>query len=126
MGETPVVAVSVDTARVVGDLRRIWEMIGSERLSQLLLDGDQKWIADEFATALRRVHMDLGVRRVRAHAILHDDNDVVRVADDGTVTYNFDRVDAIYDQLLDIGIRPVVELSFMPAALAMATKSSVS
>ena len=93
-------------------------MIGSERLSQLLLDGDQKWIADEFATALRRVHDDLGVQRVRAHAILHDDNDVVRIADDGTVTYDFDRVDAIYDQLLDIGIRPVVELSFMPAALA--------
>ena len=39
------------------------------------------------------------------------------IAGDGTVTYNFDRVDAIYDQLLDIGIRPVVELSFMPAAL---------
>ncbi len=124
-GETPVVAVSVDAARVVGDLRRIWELIGSERLSQLLLDGDQKWIADEFATALRRVHEDLGVRRVRAHAILHDDNDVVRVADDGTVTYHFDRIDAIYDQLLAIGIRPVVELSFMPAALARDPQETV-
>ncbi|HEY9482436.1 MAG TPA: xylan 1,4-beta-xylosidase [Micromonosporaceae bacterium] len=116
--QTPVVAVNVNAAHVVGHLRRVWEMIGAERLSQLLLDGDQKWVADEFATALRRVHDDLGVERVRAHAILHDDNDVVRVADDGTVTYNFERVDAIYDQLLDIGIRPVVELSFMPAALA--------
>ncbi|HZD97840.1 MAG TPA: xylan 1,4-beta-xylosidase [Micromonosporaceae bacterium] len=123
--ETPVVAVSVDASRVVGDLRRVWELIGSERLSQLLLVGDQKWIADEFATALRRVHEDLGVQRVRAHAILHDDNDVVRVADDGTVTYNFDRVDAIYDQLLDIGIRPVVELSFMPAALARDPRETV-
>ena len=118
-------AVSVDAARVVGNLRRVWEMIGSERLSQLLLDGDQKWIADEFATALRRVHDDLGVRRVRAHAILHDDNDVVRTADDGTVAYDFDRVDAIYDQLLDIGIRPVVELSFMPAALARDPQQTV-
>ena len=121
----PVVAVGVDAARVVGKLRRVWELIGSERLSQLLLDGDQKWIADEFATALRRVHDDLGVQRVRAHAILHDDNNVVRTADDGTVAYEFDRVDAIYDHLLDIGIRPVVELSFMPAALARDPQQTV-
>ncbi|GIH18927.1 GH39 family glycosyl hydrolase [Rugosimonospora africana] len=122
---TPVVAVKVDAAHVVGNLRRVWEMIGSERLSQLLLDGDQKWIADEFASALRRVHDDLGVQRVRAHAILHDDNDVVRRGRDGSVTYCFDRVDAIYDQLLDIGIRPVVELSFMPAALARDAQQTV-
>jgi xylan 1,4-beta-xylosidase len=124
VGHAPVVAVSVNAAQVVGQLRRVWELIGSERLSQLLLDGDQKWIADEFAAALRRVHDDLGVRRVRAHAILHDDNKVVQV-DNGTVTYDFDRVDAIYDQLLDIGIRPVVELSFMPAALARDPQETV-
>ena len=123
--QTPLVAVSVDAAHLVGKLRRVWEMIGAERLSQLLLDGDQKWIADEFATALRRVHDDLGVRRVRAHAILDDDNNVVRTTDDGTVTYDFDRIDAIYDQLLEIGIRPVVELSFMPAALARDPQQTV-
>jgi xylan 1,4-beta-xylosidase len=117
-GRPPVLAVGVDAARVTGRLRRVWHMIGSERLSQLLLDGDQKWIADEFAAALRRVHDELGVDRVRAHAILHDDNQVVDVDADGNTRYNFDRVDAIYDELLDIGIRPVVELSFMPAAIA--------
>jgi len=39
--------------------------------------------------------------------------------------YNFDRIDAIYDQLLDMGIRPIVELSFMPAALARDPEQSV-
>src|SRR5262249_21489650 len=110
--------VTVDAATVTGQLRRPWQMIGAERLSQLLLTGDQKWIADEFEAALRRVHDDLGVAYVRAHAILHDDVGVVSRAADGTLSYDFDRVDAIYDKLDDIGLRPVVELSFMPAVLA--------
>jgi xylan 1,4-beta-xylosidase len=121
----PVVAVTVHADRAVGRLKRVWEMIGSERLSQLSLDGDQKWIADEFAAALGRVQRDLGVARVRAHAILHDDNQVVRQTDDGSVTYDFDRIDAIYDRLLDIRLRPVVELSFMPAALARDPQQTV-
>ena len=75
-------------------------------------------IAAEFAAALRLAHDDLGATMVRAHAILHDDNAVVTRGPGGVVRYDFARVDAIYDQLLGLGLRPVVELSFMPAALA--------
>lgn len=100
-------------------------MVGSERLSQLCLGGHQQWIGTEFAAALRQAHNDLGVTHVRAHAILHDDNDVVHRDEAGRLRYNFDRVDAIYDQLLDMGIRPIVELSFMPAALARDPNQSV-
>jgi xylan 1,4-beta-xylosidase len=120
-GIEPVIDVTVRADEVVGRLKRVWEMVGSERLSQLRLTGDEKWIADEFATALRRAHDELGVRRVRAHAILHDDNAVV----DSDGTYDFDRIDAIYDQLLEIGLRPVVELSFMPATLARDPQETV-
>jgi xylan 1,4-beta-xylosidase len=121
----PVVDVVVDAQDVIYPLKRVWELIGSERLSQLRLTGDQQWIADEFATALRRAHDDLGVRGVRAHAILHDDNAVVTVDGTGTVGYDLDRIDAIYDQILEIGIRPIVELSFMPAALARDPQQTV-
>jgi xylan 1,4-beta-xylosidase len=55
---------------------------------------------------------------VRAHAILHDDNAVVHRDEANTLRFDFAKVDAIYDHLLEIGLRPVVELSFMPAALA--------
>ncbi|MFN2517521.1 MAG: xylan 1,4-beta-xylosidase, partial [Jatrophihabitantaceae bacterium] len=50
--------------------------------------------------------------------ILHDDNQVVRRGRDGALRFAFDRVDEIYDDLLAMGIRPVVELSFMPRAIA--------
>jgi xylan 1,4-beta-xylosidase len=114
------VAVQVDAATETGQLDRVWRMVGSERLSQLRLDEtpDDKQIAVEFAEALRQAHADLGATLVRAHAILHDDNAVVRRDAEGTLRFDFSRVDAIYDQLLELGLRPVVELSFMPAALA--------
>ena len=124
-GPAGLVEVHVDAARVTARLSRVWHMVGSERLSQLCLDGPEQWIGTEFAAALRQAHDDLGVTLVRAHAILHDDNDVVRRDKAGGVQFSFDRVDAIYDQLLDMGIRPVVELSFMPAALARDPKQSV-
>jgi xylan 1,4-beta-xylosidase len=119
-GEAAPVEVRVDATGDAGRLDRVWRMVGAERLSQLLLppSGTGPDIAAEFAAALRRAHDDLGVTAVRAHAILHDDNRVVSRDASGALRFDFDRVDAIYDRLLDIGIRPVVELSFMPAALA--------
>jgi xylan 1,4-beta-xylosidase len=38
---------------------------------------------------------------------------------DGEPVYDFSVVDEIYDRLLDIGLRPVVELGFMPRDLAL-------
>ncbi|MDQ6851889.1 MAG: xylan 1,4-beta-xylosidase [Actinomycetota bacterium] len=114
------VEVGVDAARTVGELHRVWAMVGSERLTQLRFgdDGNGNDIGTEFAEALRIAHEDLGATHVRAHAILHDDNHIVSRDDDGKLGYDFAGVDALYDQILQIGIRPIVELGFMPAALA--------
>ncbi|MGW6200454.1 GH39 family glycosyl hydrolase [Kribbella sp. NPDC055110] len=115
-GTIPNVSVTVDTVAEGTELQRPWEpIVGSERLSQLLckdLTGGHE-IGGELEDALRRMHDEIGVRTVRAHAIFHDDTHVI----DGD-TYNFDVVDAIYDKLLAIGLRPVVELGFMPRELA--------
>lgn len=119
--------VRVDAATVTGGLRRVWRMVGAERLSQLRvgIDGHGHDVGAEFAHALRLAHDDLGVHEVRAHAILHDDNSVATRGPEGTIVVNFDLVDWIYDQLLAIGVKPVVELSFMPAVLARDTSETV-
>ena len=127
------VVVSVDAAAGRGRLDRVWRMVGAERLSQLRLGEEAGGpgepgtrIAAEFAAALRLARTDLGASMVRAHAILHDDNAVAcRDQQTGGLSFSFDRVDAIYDQLLEIGLRPVVELSFMPAALARDPEQTV-
>ncbi|GAA1128280.1 hypothetical protein GCM10009630_27570 [Kribbella jejuensis] len=112
----PTVTVTVDVVAEGTELPRPWvPMVGSERLSQLLSTertGGHE-IGVELGAALRRMHDELRVRTVRAHAIFHDDTHVI----DGD-TYDFTTVDKIYDKLLGIGLRPVVELGFMPRELA--------
>ena len=117
---TPVVRVTVAADHPVGDVTPVWRMVGSERLTQLHThdDGHGNDVGVEFAQALRTAVEDLGVTHVRAHAVLHDDNHVVTRADDGALRFDFAVVDALYDQVLALGVRPVVELSFMPAVLA--------
>jgi len=121
------VSITVDASSDGGRLHRVWQMVGSERLSQLLPDTGSAdgQVAAEFADALRQARANLGARMVRAHAILHDDNGVVAGGPGGVMRFDFARVDAIYDRLLGLGLRPVVELSFMPAALARDPQQTV-
>jgi xylan 1,4-beta-xylosidase len=116
---TPILNVTVGPGET-RVLPRPWEpMIGSEHLSYLL-SADRtggRVIGDELREALRIAHDDLGVRAVRAHGILCDDLGVYREVD-GSPSYDFSRVDEVYDLLMSLGLRPVVELSFMPADLA--------
>jgi xylan 1,4-beta-xylosidase len=127
-GTTPsTIEVDVDAAGDAGTLDRVWWLVGSERLTQLHFGdlGNGHVIGAEFTEALRLAHDDLGVRAVRAHAILHDDNHVVGRDDDGTLTFDFSVVDDLYDQILALGIHPVVELGFMPAAIARDPEQTV-
>jgi len=112
--------VVIDATRVVGPLDRPWRpMIGAERLCQLDhgVGAGGRHIGDEFAEALRMAHHELGVEAVRAHAILHDDLGTYREVD-GRPVHDFAGIDRIYDRILDIGLRPVVEVGFMPRDLA--------
>jgi xylan 1,4-beta-xylosidase len=113
-GGPPEVAVQIGAGGT--PMVRPWRaMVGSEHLSHLLstdLTGGRE-IGRELHAALRRVHDELGVETVRAHGILDDDLGVYR---DGG--YDFTGVDRVYDIVLDLGMRPVVELGFMPRDLA--------
>ncbi len=103
-----------------GRLERPWEpMIGSEHLSYMLSQDRTggRVIGPEVREALRIAHEEFGVQAVRAHAILCDDLGVYTEAG-GRPVHDFTGVDRVYDQLMEIGLRPVVELSFMPRDLA--------
>lgn len=71
---------------------------------------------------LKRCHEELGFQYVRFHGLLSDDlGTLVRPKRD--LIYSFFNVDQIFDYLLSIGMKPFVELSFMPEALASGSKT---
>lgn len=118
--EKPVVRVDVRADAVTGLVHRPWRpMIGSEHLSHLLCTEETggRPIGFELAEALRLARDELGVRTVRAHGVLCDDLGVYREVG-GRPTYDFTGIDRVYDLVLELGLRPVVELSFMPRDLA--------
>lgn len=116
----PPLLLAVDAAGDAGPLHRPWRfMVGSEHLSHLLSTDRTggREIGPELRDALARVHGELGVETVRAHAILGDDLGVYREVDDKPV-YDWTGVDRVYDTVLALGMRPIVELGFMPRDLA--------
>lgn len=114
------VAIRVDASATRGPLARPWRpMIGSEHLALLLRGAGPGGhdVGGELLEALGIARRELGVEAVRAHAILHDSLGVCRADGDGFV-HDFSKIDLIVDRVLAAGLVPIVELSFMPAALA--------
>lgn len=84
------------------------------------------------ATALRadwqeqmtRCHRELGFRYVRFHGLFDDDMSVAtRPLLSPRTVFCFSNIDKIYDFLLSIGMKPFVELGFMPTCFASGDKT---
>lgn len=76
-------------------------------------------LRESYRNDLREVKKATDFRYVRFHNILHDEVGVYDEDEKGNPVYNFTYVDQIYDGLLQNGVRPVVEISFMPKKLAL-------
>ncbi len=75
-------------------------------------------LRESYRDDLRAVKHVADFKFVRFHAILHDEVGVYNEDEHGNPVYNFAYVDQIYDGLLKNGVRPFVEISFMPRKLA--------
>jgi len=92
-------------------LPHFWEkMFGSGRAILTL--------RDSFREDLRTVKKATGFTYVRPHGIFMDEVGLFDVDAQGKPVYNFSYIDQIYDGLLENGVKPFVELSFMPKKLA--------
>jgi xylan 1,4-beta-xylosidase len=67
---------------------------------------------------LAYVKNECGFRYIRFHGLFTDDMGVYKEDKNGNPEYNYMYVDALFDYLISIGIKPFVELGFMPNALA--------
>ncbi|MDR0656206.1 MAG: hypothetical protein LBG22_07825 [Treponema sp.] len=74
---------------------------------------------------LRRCRETIGFRYIRFHGLFDDAMSVVKdsIFGDDDVEFSFVNIDKLFDFLLSIGMKPFVELGFMPWALASGDKS---
>jgi xylan 1,4-beta-xylosidase len=110
-GQAATTTISIDANASAKPFPHFWEqMFGSGRAALALRDNYRK--------DLKEVHDQVGARYVRFHAIFHDELGVYDEDEKGNPVFNFSYVDQIYDGLLAQGVRPFVEISFMPYKLA--------
>ena len=104
--------VSIDTRGPAHPFPHFWEQtFGSGRAILTM--------RESYRSDLREVKKATDLQYVRFHNILHDEVGVYDEDEQGRPVYNFSYVDQIYDGLLENGVRPFVEISFMPKKLAL-------
>jgi xylan 1,4-beta-xylosidase len=75
-------------------------------------------LRENYRSDLRAVKQITDFHYIRFHAIFDDEVGIYAEDGQGHPVYNFSYIDQIYDGLLAAGVRPFVEISFMPNQLA--------
>ena len=107
--------ISADWSQIKGPTPQLFhECIGAGRANEGLRADWQHQLA--------LCQAEIGFKQIRFHGLLSDDMGVYAEGRDGAPRHNWQYVDQLYDALLGLKVRPFVELSFMPSALASGSK----
>jgi len=102
-------AITIPT-EPIGTLSDAWRCcVGTGRLN-LALRAD-------YQASLKVVQEEIGFRYIRGHGLLSDDMGILRQSG-GLTRYAFTYLDQVVDAYLGLGIKPFIELGFMPGPLA--------
>ncbi len=103
-------AVSATASKGVETFDPFWSRcVGAGRANEALRAG---WLEH-----MEKVQTNCGFQYVRFHGLFHDDMFPI-VEFKGKQVYNWQYIDDVFDRLLDLNVRPFVELAFFPKQLA--------
>jgi xylan 1,4-beta-xylosidase len=116
------VSIRVDAARSSGPLKPIWRFFGADEPNYAYMTHGKKLIADQGTLAPKRVYF-------RAHNLLTSGDGTPALkwgstnayTEDGkgNPVYDWTIVDRIFDTYLERGVKPYVQIGFMPEALSI-------
>ncbi len=116
------VHIRVDAGRSLGQLRPIWRFFGADEPNYATMPYGRKLIAELGELALQQVYF-------RAHSLLCSGDGtpalkwgstgVYHENEAGQPIYNWVLMDGIFDTYLERGVRPYVEIGFMPKDLSI-------
>ncbi|MDF2514110.1 MAG: hypothetical protein K0S04_3976 [Herbinix sp.] len=79
----------------------------------------------EIQDMLKLQQKEIKFQYIKFHGIFDDALGVYREDDCGNPVYNFTYVDKVLDFILSVGLKPMIQLSFMPKALALDTSKTI-
>ena len=115
------VSIRVDTTKLRGELRPVWRYFGYDEPNYTYMKDGQKLLSQLKALSSETVY-------IRAHNLLTSGDGqpalkwgstgVYSEDEQGRPKYNWAILDHIFDTYLDRGLRPFVQIGFMPEALS--------
>jgi xylan 1,4-beta-xylosidase len=109
-GIAPTVTAEVNAVATGVKFKHFWsKCVGAGRANEGLR---ASWLEQ-----LKVVKQQCGFEFCRFHGLFHDDMFVYKEAN-GLAVYNWQYIDDLFDRMLDIGVKPFVELGFMPKDLS--------
>ena len=115
------VAIRVDAARTMGEMRPVWRFFGYDEPNYTYMKDGQKLLGQLRSLSSEPVY-------IRAHNLLTsgDGQPALKWGSTGVYTedeqgrphYNWTILDHIFDTYLERGVRPYVQIGFMPEALS--------
>ncbi len=116
------VAIEVDAGKSLGALRRVWRFFGADEPNYATMKDGEKLLSSLGA-------LDPGAVYFRTHNLLNTGDgtpslkwgstNIYTEDEQGNPVYDWTIVDRIFDTYLARGVRPYVEIGFMPQALSV-------
>ncbi len=103
--------IGVTRTRSAPPLKKPWQNCIAVDLPATLLRADLQ-------SHLAKLHRDIGYRYIRTYGFFHDEMAIVTRREDGSLAFRWDQANKALDMLIETGLRPFVNLSPMPVALA--------
>ena len=121
-GQAPPVAININLLQSQGKLPPVWEFFGYDEANYTYMKDGRKLLTELSALSPVRVN-------VRAHNLLTSGDgspglkwsstNAYTEGADGKPVYNWKIVDSIFDAYVQRGMKPLVEIGFMPEAMSV-------
>ena len=109
--DRPAIRARAAWDQVIGRLPMGWrKLVGIGSAKQILYREIQEQIEE--------VQREIGFEYIRFHGLFSDEMMVVKRTAGGALEFNFKTIDMVFDYLFSVGLKPFLQLSFMPIELA--------
>ncbi|NTV91405.1 MAG: helix-turn-helix domain-containing protein, partial [Clostridiales bacterium] len=101
----------VNSGTITARLRHTFKVMTTVGKARDLLDSNIRRMLEE-------LQKEVGFTHIKFHGLLDDSMHLYNEDENGNIRFVYSYIDEVFDYLLGIGLKPMIQLSFMPSKLA--------